>query len=256
MPSKAELVLTAIDGAFTLLGILLGAVAATATAVLIFYRQKQFELVQKRYLEESVDVLITNAELTLNRFVHNWSKCLDILKAFRDTSQLSLDELDTKLEPLRVDRFALTAVYRLSSVIGDDQVLWTAYQRVVAFGETAQKTMVVDVLGGLREYLSANWDDPSVNPYAAVSKAEVVESLSGVLYDLKAKSDPYYWFISEMQKLVRLFEQQRFSFKALGKLKENSVVLDVVSSLKARFPLPEPNPEPESHDASSAASSA
>jgi uncharacterized membrane-anchored protein YhcB (DUF1043 family) len=50
----------------------------------IYFRQREYELVKQRYLEQSLDVISGDLEAISSAFNHNWAHCLNILKEYRD----------------------------------------------------------------------------------------------------------------------------------------------------------------------------
>ena len=115
---------------------IVAAVVAVGGAVLVFYRQKEYELVQKRYLDEGIDVVIASAEQALNVYAHNWARCTEILKSFRDLPTINPDDLTSGFIPLPHDLFSMTAHYRLN-VIVNSGVVWETFQLVLSFAQRA-----------------------------------------------------------------------------------------------------------------------
>lgn len=101
-----------------------------------FYRQREYELVQKRYLEEGLDVIISTAENALYTFHHNWARCLELLKSFRDLGTMKPEDLDVGFLQLPTDRFALTANYRVNQIVNSPTV-WRVFQLVIEFAQSA-----------------------------------------------------------------------------------------------------------------------
>ena len=69
-----------ITGVFTIGAATVAVIAATAH----FRRQKEYETVQRRYLDQGLDIVMATAQASLDTFSHNWARCLEILKTFRD----------------------------------------------------------------------------------------------------------------------------------------------------------------------------
>ena len=89
---------------------ILAALIAVGAGIWAFYRQREHELVQKRYLEEGLDVIVSTAENALFIYHHNWARCLELLKSFRDVEAMKPEDLAVGFLQLPADRFALTAV--------------------------------------------------------------------------------------------------------------------------------------------------
>ncbi len=57
-----------------------------------YFRQKEYEMVRKRYLEEGIDLIAQESDRALSIFIYNWSRGLTVIKHFRD--------FGTKIDPL------------------------------------------------------------------------------------------------------------------------------------------------------------
>jgi hypothetical protein len=68
----------------TLASALLVVIFTTLLGLWAYFRQKEYELVRQRYLEEGLDVLIHHVETALSVFQYNFTHSLLVLKTFRD----------------------------------------------------------------------------------------------------------------------------------------------------------------------------
>ena len=64
--------------------ILASSVLAPWIALCLYFRQKEYELVKQRYLEGAIDIVAAEVEQALGVVHHNWARCLNIVKAYRD----------------------------------------------------------------------------------------------------------------------------------------------------------------------------
>ena len=115
---------------------ILAALIAVGAGIRAFYRQREYELVQKRYLEEGLDVIISTAENALFTYHHNWARCLELLKSFRDVKAMKPEDLDVGFLQLPADRFALTANYRVNQIV-DSGTVWRVFQLIISFAQNA-----------------------------------------------------------------------------------------------------------------------
>ena len=62
----------------------IGILFAAWLGSLTYFKQKEYELVKERYLEGAIDVVASEIDQTFEVSKHNWARCLNIMKAFRD----------------------------------------------------------------------------------------------------------------------------------------------------------------------------
>jgi hypothetical protein len=91
-----------IKGIFTLVPVALGA----WIGLRLYFRQKEYELIKQRYLEGAVDIVAAEVEQAFGTFSHNWARCLNIVKAFRD-AQNDFDAKELEKGFLDLDSFCL-----------------------------------------------------------------------------------------------------------------------------------------------------
>ena len=114
-----------------LLTLLVGS-AVAAIGLLIYFRQKEYELVKQRYLEQSIDVVASELESALGTFSHNWAHCLQMLKEYRDMEgHFEPELLANGFLEFESSRFQRIAHHRLRSLTQSD-VIWKVYQLALA----------------------------------------------------------------------------------------------------------------------------
>lgn len=205
---------------------ILAALIAVGVGVWGFYRQKEFELVQKRYLEEGLDVVIATTENALNTYHHNWARCLELLKSFRDSEAMKPEELDAGFLHLPTDRFALTANYRVNQIVNSGTV-WRVFQLVIAFAQTACSITRDEIPVGLKIKLTTN--------KITANRKEVVDEAMNILTDLDKKSHHFHHFVGKLQDIARLLEEQRFALKDIRKLRVHPTVVEAIKDLEDHY---------------------
>jgi hypothetical protein len=205
---------------------ILAAVIAVGAGVWGFFRQKEYELVQRRYLDEGLDVIISTAENALNTYHHNWARCLELLKSFRDVETIKPEELDHGFLQLPVDRFALSANYRVNQMI-DSGTVWRVFQLVIAFCQRANTIARDEIPSALKVKLTTQ--------DIKASRQEMVEAALNALKELDRESYRFHVFIGEMQAIARLVEEQKFSLKQIRRLRVHAVVVNALKKLEAEY---------------------
>lgn len=205
---------------------IVAAVLAVTGGIWGFFRQKEYELVQKRYLEEGLDVVISTAVNSLNTFHHNWARCLELLKSFRDVDTIKPEELDVGFLQLPTDRFALTANYRVNQII-DSPVVWQAFQLLISFAQGACSVVRYEIPAALKLKLTTN--------QIPASRQEVVDEAIKVLEDLDTQSHRFHLFIGQLQDISILLEEQKFALKDIRALRKHPVVISALEKLEKEY---------------------
>ena len=190
-----------------------------------YFRQKEYELVRQRYLDEGLDVLVSAAQSSLDNVAHNWSRALLALKLFRDLNEPELDDIDVDYIPLPQHRFSLIANYRADNLL-EDPIVWDTFQLVIAFCDNANGMIVNDFAVALKKYVRTP-SDPRLAP-----KEELVEQSFEELKKLNEESHSHQAFVSCITRIANEFEKQRFSFKSLQKFKHNDKVRAALKDLR------------------------
>ena len=211
-----------ISGAATILA----AFIAVGAGIWAFYRQREHELVQKRYLEEGLDVVISTAENALYTYHHNWARCLELLKSFRDVETMKPGELDVGFLQLPADRFALTANYRVNQIVNSGTV-WKVFQLIISFAQTASAVARDEIPAAMKLKLTTD--------QVEVSRAEMVEEATKVLKDLDKKSHHFYFFFGQLQDISMLLEEQKFALKHIRGLRNHPTVIAAIHKLEKEF---------------------
>lgn len=206
---------------------ILAAVIAIGGGIWGFFRQKEFELVQKRYLEEGVDVIIATTENALNTHHHNWARCLEMLKSFRDNAAMRPEELDTAgFLHLPTDRFALTANYRVNQIVNSG-VIWRVFQLVIAYAQNACSITRDEIPVALKVKLTTD--------KITATREEMVDEAMKVLTDLDEKSHRYHFFVGKLQDIAMLLEEQKFALKDIRKLRTHPTVVGAIKALEEHY---------------------
>jgi hypothetical protein len=191
-----------------------------------FRRQKEHELVQRRYLDEGLDVVISIAEAALSIYSHNWARCTEIIKTFRDLQNVTADDLIIGFLPLPENRFAFTAHYRVN-VIVDSPVIWQVFQLVIAFAQRGCTITKEEIPVGLREVLR-HGPDPA-------KRDETVQAAMQAITELDKDSYRFHIFAQQMNRIARVVEEGSFTFKSIKSLREHTEVKSAVEELEKAF---------------------
>lgn len=220
-----------------LIDILRGLVAPLLLAYLVYRlglraysRQKEYELVRRRYLDEGLDAVAADVEHALAVFRNNWQHCLIILRYYRDMDAAMPQELLSK-GYIEIDQsqFRLRPNYRVGELLGDpDQIFWKVQQSLFAQVAGATSTFRDDIGSAIRLTISEN-AEPSV------SKDEMVRAFFGECENRNTELRRYHAFLSAIQDITTEFEKHRFTLKTVHRFKYKRRTKAIVDRLKRQF---------------------
>lgn len=192
-----------------------------------YFRQKEYELVQKRYLDDGIDRVISEAEEALSVFRHNWSQSLFALKLFRDIgAQPANEHCEKTLLPLRQASPEVGPAYRLKSLVGDD-IFWEVHQMLLGAVAAANFFFIRDLGSAFR----AGAEGQPLQ----VTREEAFNALYQECMRLRRNVEPFYKCVGALQNISKLLEGKKFSFKAIQEFKDTEVVRQSIIDLRRTF---------------------
>lgn len=105
-------------------GVTLVAVCAGAFFTLkVYFRQKEYELVKQRYLDEGVDIVAAQVETYLGVLNHNYARCIRICGELKVSDEnYDLKELDRGFLDLDSSQLVQIAIHRVRTLLGSAAV--------------------------------------------------------------------------------------------------------------------------------------
>ena len=211
-----------VTGSFTLVAALI-----VATLTLGFYfRQKEYEVVKKRYLDNGVDQVTSTLYRNLSNLRHNWARSLFLVSQY-NTYGKHFDKSDLQVGYLDVfpAEFETVACARVCELTGSD-VIWRINQFVLAFIGNSNDAVRYDI----PRLLSA------LDSNAAVEVREKKsELLLEKLREINEKAFKYESFIDYLTKLSQILEKEKFSFKAISGFRNKWKIYNIIKELEEVF---------------------
>ena len=203
---------------------LLAVSLAALFALITFYRQKEYELVLKRYLEGSIDLLAADLQEIASVFAHNWARCLAVIKSYRDTGDdFDVAELNNGFLDMKASNPNIVAHYKLHRLTGTMDY-WNYYQKAIAFYTTANSTLTKEIPETIRIRIVGDRID---NPHN-----EIAESAFEMAREKDEESYKYVRLISEFQDLATALESETFTFKKMKKFKNKKDIKELISRVE------------------------
>ncbi|MDZ7593487.1 MAG: hypothetical protein U0932_02435 [Thiobacillus sp.] len=220
----SQICIELIKGAFTLAAVALGAVIALR----VYFRQKEYELVKQRYLEGGVDVIASEIESAFGVASHNWARCLQVCKSFRDTgANFDMKELERGFLDLDNSQFQQIAHHRIGSLI-QSQVIWETFQSAMAYASSANATYTKEVPETIRLRCTTDLIDHD--------QASMANTMLDNLRELHDSSFKYAPIMRELHVLSLMLEAERLNLKKIANFSKRREVQQLIDRLHAAFP--------------------
>ncbi|ADE17018.1 hypothetical protein Nhal_4010 (plasmid) [Nitrosococcus halophilus Nc 4] len=197
--------------------------AVPCLGLYLYFRQKEYELIKQRYLEGAIDIIAAEVEQAFGIVNHNWARCLDILKMYRDEKDhFDVRELKKGFLDLDCSKFHRIPHYRIRHLIGS-QCIWIAYQKAMVFTAIENTKITKEIPEAIRLKLTKDC--------ITARTEELVNDANRELKEIEERSHKFDYLTEELHNLSYLLENQRFSLKGIKKFSEKSKVKDIVNRL-------------------------
>lgn len=215
----------------SLSGSIIAPIFAAIFAVWFFYRQKEYDTVRKRYLENGIDLLIQKIETALFVFQFNWTRSSMLLRTFRDLGRDTPKDLYNKgFLPLDFATIEATRHYLLTQLIGDN-IFYEAHQVLLPFLHSADNFFHGDLTNFVRVYIEGGTD----HNFKIDKRSEIVDEYISKLKELEKDSHRFWIMLGNLQLISFEFERQRFTFKKLENFKNNGEIKVIINRIKSLF---------------------
>jgi hypothetical protein len=215
--------------AFLALVPIAGAYLAYRLGLKAYFKQREYEIVRTRYLENTLDLLSGAVESALSTFRNNWHYGLQILKQFREVGP-AMEQQDFEKGFVRPGSgtFQIAVAHRLSRLLGGDRAFWKMEQLLFAFVDEANDFFHNDLAAAIKKGIRGELNK---------SKEEVVNMYLERLKKYDKESYNYYALLTELETLSSFLEQERFTFKAIQDFYKKKEVQDSISRLNTALQM-------------------
>lgn len=195
-----------------------------------YFRQKEYELITKRYLEEGIDAISNNVDRSLALFRHNWWISTVILKNFRDLGKDIRPDLYKQpfIEP-DPSLFEVWRDYRLKDIL-DDDIFNRVHQSLDAFIRSSYSFFMDDLCSMVRVTIEGGKELEVIS-----SRETIVDEFLKKVIQLEKESHRFYVLLGELQVLSSLLQSERFSFSKIKTLRNRTEVKKIITTLKQHF---------------------
>ncbi|MAC35647.1 MAG: hypothetical protein CME38_18895 [Haliea sp.] len=220
-----ELVSALIMAVAPLMAVILAALFASRQ----YFKQRQYELILSRYLDGGVDDLAGDLERIGTAYQHNWARCLELTKAYRDLgADFDLAQLTRGFVPVEASSLRVAAHSRINRLTGSS-VFWVGYQEATAFYQNANSILTTEIPESLRVHFSQSLMRVGV-PYKKAAEMAFKEARK-----LNSEHYSYITLIEKLQRLSHILESRRITFSDLEKFRKNPEVESLVAEASEAF---------------------
>jgi hypothetical protein len=196
-------------------------------ALRLYFRQKEYELIKQRYLEGAIDIVAAEEEQALGVVNHNWARCLNIVKAYRDEKDhFDVKELAKGFLNLDSSKMHRVPHHRIGTLTGS-QLIWQVYQLAMAFAANSNTKITKEIPETIRLQLST---DLITSEPQTIANAMFEE-----LNRIDDESHKFACLTRELHALGLMLETERPSFKSIAKFSKRAEVKDVIKRLERDF---------------------
>jgi len=192
----------------------------------LYFRQKEYELVKQRYLDQCLDIVLAELDETAGAFLHNWSRCIEIVREFRDSPEnFDKDHLVEGFLPFRGTRLNQTAHHRLKVLTGSD-VFWRLYQLALSRHTWMNAAVSREIPQAISEYLAGRMK---------VNRDTIVEAAVAELKPMTPKSDRFAMLQNALLRIAAELEKSRLSFDEIGAFSNRTEIKKIVAEMNKYY---------------------
>lgn len=224
---------------FSLFGIALGVLLGAQLSIRTYFRQREHDVLERRYLVETVDRLAELIEGCLQAHRDNWRQAIGRLHVWKQIGRAEAALDQRPYERTTSAAVNMTLIYRLERLVGNT-FLTKPVQSLVAFCNTTEDFLVNDFQGCIehKEAISESVE------------ADVLRSFSERLLALDEEAQRFYRLPMSLDLFAKKIEQQeRLSHAFLASLKKDPEILKEIEMLQVHFAdlgsLTEPTDDPQ-----------
>ncbi|PLX49977.1 MAG: hypothetical protein C0613_05715 [Desulfobulbaceae bacterium] len=208
----------------------LAAIIAPLLGLSVFRRQREYELVRQRYLDDGLDIISGHVEYAQSVFRHNWARSLSLIKLFRDAGKDTPKELySTGFIQLDPSRFEISRNYILKELVGDD-IFIKVQELLFAYVSEANSLFINDLCHIVKMYIEG-----SKELEIKANNVEISEKYLKYSIEKDEGFRKFYSLLGELRNLSEILVREKFTFPDINNFKEKQKVKESAERLKTMF---------------------
>ena len=219
--------ITLINESLRIVASLLAGIALAYFGLRLYFRQKEYELVKQRYLDQCLDVVAGELDEVTSVLLNNWARSLELVKELRDAPRnFEVSHLEQGFLPLRASNFNHSAHHRLKVLI-KSQIVWNCYQLALSRHLALNTVAAKEIPHALSEFIAGRL------PHA--TSDEIVEAAFDQLRPIVNKSNEFALLQDAIQRIAGHFERSSLSFQDVQSFAELYEVRHIVQELEHHY---------------------
>lgn len=191
-----------------------------------YFAQKDYEYLQRRYLEEGLDRLSADVGQAMSVFRHNWQLTLRFLKLFRDSPEpICASDFTSAFRELDQSLLHIPAAHRVHTLV-KSPLVWNGYQAAIAFVSTANETMRAD-FGTAFLSIARGPNHPN--------KGSFIKEAENMINAQSEKAEPFYVLLSVLQDLAEEAGRVRLTRRRVSHFYCRAAVRKALTALEPHF---------------------
>jgi hypothetical protein len=196
-------------------------------AFVVFKRQKEYETIQKRYLNEGFDQLISETEFALSSFRNNWATSLILIKQIKELPHHSInDNLLNEFIGLKNNILPTIAIHRVNILLSSSE-LWKMHQNLFSFIITTFNFFSGDITTTVKIFK----EDPSK---FNVTNEDIFKEFFNKLLEFDKESRKFDKYMGLLKIMAKEFEDKVHSKKDLNNFKNREIVTEFNKLLESK----------------------
>jgi len=204
----------------------LAAYIAASFALSHYFRQKEYEIVKQRYLENGIDKIVSGLEINFNNLRHNWARSLFLVQQFRDYGEhFDITELDKGFLEIYPADFERVANHRIE-YLTKSEVIWLAFQLSLVFAKksndviTKELPKVMEIKNDIEE---------------EEERRAVAVSMYGELTKINDNIEKYELVIDKLMVISSALEREKLGFDNISRFSRLYVVREALEYIEKEF---------------------
>lgn len=191
-----------------------------------YVRQKEYELVRARYLDNGIDKVAARVQEAINIDAHNASCGFRLIKLFRDVDARRAQTLCSSLKSLPADFLEDVAVIRLKELIQDETLLnvWALLYTTIQENHAYLRD---DACGAIKALAGGGT--------MKVSRDQMVQGLENHLIDQHRNAARFCQLLTSLHSIALSFAEEKPTFRTVREFHKKGAVGKESESLKEEF---------------------
>ncbi len=191
-----------------------------------YFRQKEFELVRSRYLEQGIDRVAAQAEEALSIATHNFQHAFKVLRVFRDVGPDRAVEMCKGFKGLEAGSLEIVAVHRLNELV-QDGIFWDVRQLLYSAVQESHALAADDMCEAMRAAMKAD--------RLKVSTADFVKAYEQNLMKGYYRCNRFVLLVSALHEIASALQAERLALQSVKEFSRKAVVIREINRLKNEF---------------------